>query len=204
MQTTVPIELRTPRLLLRPWRPEDLEPFAELNADPRVMEHFPAPLDRRESDALAAWTAEAVERQGWGRWALEVVETGAFIGFTGLAHPTFDAHFTPTIEISWRLAHHAWGRGYATEAATAALTFAFDGLGVDEVVSYTATVNHRSSAVMERLGMSHDPDDDFDHPLLEQGHRLCRHLLYRLPAERWHERHGRSEPAVPGPEAAAE
>ncbi len=183
-----PTELRTTRLLLRPWRPSDLEPFAALNADPRVMEHFPAPLSREESDAFAATTAEAVTRQGWGRWALEVAETGEFIGFTGLHRPTFEARFMPAVEIAWRLSHRSWGKGYATEAATAALDFAFDHLGLDEVVSFTATVNLRSSAVMERLGMTHDPADDFDHPVLPPGHRLRRHVLFRLPAARWRER----------------
>ncbi|GAA3145406.1 GNAT family N-acetyltransferase [Planomonospora alba] len=177
-----PVELRTARLLLRPWRASDLEPFAELNADPEVMEHFPAPLSREESDAFATATAEAIVRQGWGRWALEVSATGEFIGFTGLHRPAFEAHFTPAVEVAWRLGRRSWGKGYATEAAAAALDFAFDRLGLDEVVSFTATTNLRSRAVMERLGMTRDPAEDFDHPALPPGHRLRRHVLFRLPA----------------------
>ncbi|GHE32653.1 N-acetyltransferase [Streptosporangium violaceochromogenes] len=187
-ETGSPAELRTARLLMRPWRPSDLEPFAALNADPRVMEHFPAPLSREESDAFAAASAEAITRRGWGRWALEVAETGEFIGFTGLHRPTFEAPFLPAVEIAWRLSRPSWGKGYATEAATAALDAAFDRLGLEEVVSFTAAVNLRSRAVMERLGMTRDPAEDFDHPALPPGHRLRRHVLFRLPAARRRER----------------
>ncbi|GAB2810870.1 GNAT family N-acetyltransferase [Streptomyces daliensis] len=177
--------LRTPRLLLRPWRPDDLAPFAELNADPEVTAHFPAPLDRAASDALAARVAGLIEEQGWGLWAVEVVATGAFVGFTGLSRPAFEASFTPAVEVGWRLARSAWGHGYATEAATAALDFAFDGLGLTEVVSFTAADNRRSVAVMERLGMTHDPRGTFDHPRLPADDPLRRHVLYRVTAERW-------------------
>lgn len=175
---------------MRPWRPSDREPFAALNADPQGMEHFPAPLSRKESDAFAAASAEAITRQGWGRWALEIAETGEFIGFTGLHRPTFEAHFLPAVEIAWRLSRRSWGKGYATEAATAALDVAFDRLGLDEVVSFTAAANLRSRAVMERLGMTRDPAEDFDHPVLPSGHRLRRHVLFRLPAARRRERRG--------------
>jgi RimJ/RimL family protein N-acetyltransferase len=185
-----PTQLRTARLLLRPWLPSDRAPFAALNADPAVMEHFPAPLSRAESDALADASNDLINRQGWGRWALEVIDTGEFIGFTGLHRPTFKAPFMPAVEIAWRLSRRAWGHGYATEAATAALGFAFDQIGLDEVVSFTATVNLRSSAVMERLGMTHDPAGDFDHPVLPPGHRLRRHVLYRLSATDWRTREG--------------
>ncbi|GGS66604.1 GNAT family N-acetyltransferase [Nonomuraea spiralis] len=180
-----PIVLRTERLTLRPWQPSDLAPFAELNADPQVMEHFPATLTRQESDAFAAASDELISRQGWGRWALEVTATGEFIGFTGLHRPVFEAAFMPAVEIAWRLRRAAWGHGYATEAAGAALGHAFDRLGLDEVVSFTATVNLRSSAVMRRLGMTHDAAGDFDHPVLPPGHRLRRHVLYRLSASDW-------------------
>lgn len=180
-----PAELRTERLLLRPWRPSDREPFAELNADPEVMEHFPATLSREQSDAFAAASDDLITRQGWGRWALERLDTGEFIGFTGLHRPSFEAPFMPATEIAWRLNRRSWGHGYASEAATAALGLAFDRLGLAEVVSFTATVNTRSSAVMRRLGMVHDPDGDFDHPVLPPGHRLRRHVLYRLTASDW-------------------
>ena len=174
--------LRTERLLLREWREDDRAPFADLNADPEVMEHFPATMTRAESDAFADRIAARLDEVGWGLWAVEVVATGEFIGFTGLAMPRFEAHFTPAVEIGWRLARTAWGHGYATEAARHALEFAFVDLELPEIVSFTAVGNGRSRAVMERIGMTHDPADDFDHPLLPEGHPLCRHVLYRKPA----------------------
>jgi ribosomal-protein-alanine N-acetyltransferase len=179
------MELTTDRLSLRRWRLADREPFAALNADPEVMRHFPAPLTREQSDAFADRIEAAIEQQGWGLWALEEAGTGAFIGFTGLARPSFDAHFTPAVEIGWRLARGAWSRGYATEAARAAAAFAFDTLALEELVSFTAAGNGRSRAVMERLGMTRDPADDFDHPAVARGDPLERHVLYRLPATRW-------------------
>jgi ribosomal-protein-alanine N-acetyltransferase len=175
-------ELRTERLLLRGWRESDAAPFAALNADAEVMRYFPRPLTRRDSDRLARRAASDLERQGWGLWALEEHTTGHFLGFTGLARPTFEASFTPAVEVGWRLTRAAWGFGYATEAAHAAATFAFDELGLDELISYTAEPNARSRAVMSRLGMQHDPGDDFDHPLMPEGD-LRRHVLYRLTAE---------------------
>lgn len=175
-----PQSLSTDRLLLRQWQPSDAEPFARLNADSAVMEHFVAPLDRAASDAMAERCRAAIERDGWGLWAAEVGATGEFIGFIGLAKPNFDAPFMPAVEIGWRLARSAWGKGYATEGATAAAAFGFDVAGLSEIVSLTATRNRRSRAVMERLGMTHDPRDDFDHPRIPEGHRLRHHVLYRL------------------------
>ena len=173
-------ELHTARLRLRSWRPEDLDPFAALNSDHRVMEHFPQPLSREQSDLLAEQIVFDLRAQGWGLWAVEVTETRFFAGFVGLSRPRFRAHFTPAVEVGWRLAQDYWGRGFATEAAWAALEFGFDCLGLGEIVSFTSVDNMRSRRVMERLGMSHDPGDDFDHPSLPQGHRLRRHVLYRL------------------------
>ena len=175
-------ELETERLLLRRWRPEDRAPFAALNADPKVMRHFPALLTRRESDGLADRIETYMERAGWGLWAMEERATGRFLGFTGLARPGFEAPFMPAVEIGWRLQRSAWGRGFATEAARAAARFAFDELALEEIVSLAVVANERSRAVMRRLGMTHDPADDFDHPLVEQPH-LRRHVLYRLRAE---------------------
>ncbi len=178
-------ELRTDRLRLRAWRAADLEPFARLNADARVMEHFPEALSRSESDALATRISQNLTARGFGLWAVEVPGIADFAGFVGLAVPGFEAHFTPCIEIGWRLAAEHWGRGYATEGARAALGFAFARLHLDEVVSFTVVANSRSRRVMERLGMHRDPADDFEHPSLPEGHPLRRHVLYRLRRQEW-------------------
>jgi RimJ/RimL family protein N-acetyltransferase len=175
-------ELSTPRLRLRRWQPADREPFAALNADPLVMEHFRAPLTRRQSDALVERIEAGFEQRGYGLWALELRESGELIGFAGLSAPEFEAHFTPAVEVGWRLGHSAWGQGYATEAAQAALDFGFDRVGLEEIVSFTSTGNARSRAVMERIGMSRDPKDDFDHPGMPDGHPLRPHVLYRIGA----------------------
>ena len=174
------LELSTGRLALRRWRPEDRVPFAALNADPEVMRYFPAELSREESDELADRIEHAFEVEGFGLWAVEVTATGRFIGFTGLNRPAFDAHFMPAIEIGWRLAREAWGHGYATEAGRAVVRLAFGDLAIGSLVAYTAVENERSRAVMDRLGMTHDPAGDFDHPWLSQGDPLRRQVLYRL------------------------
>lgn len=173
-------ELRTDRLLLRQWRDGDRDPFAELNADPVVMEHFPATLSRAESEAFVDRHSALIDQRGWGLWAVEVRETGAFIGFTGLAVPVFDADFVPCTEIGWRLAASAWGRGYATEAATAVLTHAFDEIGLDDVVSFTYVGNDRSRRVMEKIGLRERLE--FDHPNLP-GDPIQRHVLYGCSAD---------------------
>ncbi|MGF1629722.1 MAG: GNAT family N-acetyltransferase [Kiloniellaceae bacterium] len=179
---TVPT-LTSERLLLRPWRESDLAPFAALNADPRVMEHFPAPLTPAETGAMVGRMRAALAERGFGWWAVEVPGVAPFIGFIGLSVPSFQAHFTPCVEVGWRLARAFWGRGYATEGAGTALRFGFDDLGLVEIVSLTAATNSRSQAVMRRLGMTRDPADDFDHPSLPTDHRLARHVLYRLRRE---------------------
>lgn len=173
-------ELRTERLLLRRWRDADLDSFAALNADPEAMRFFPAPLTREESDALAERWRSHLDAEGWGLWAVEVPGEADFVGCVGLARPGFEAHFTPAVEVGWRLARAHWGNGYATEAARAALSHGFGELGLDEIVSFTSKANEPSARVMERLGMTHDPADDFDHPRLPSGHRLRPHVLYRL------------------------
>ena len=178
-------DLTTDRLLLRQWRDSDREPFAALNADPAVMEHFPALQTREQSDALIDRNIPEFDGRGWGLWALEVKDTGEFIGFTGLNVPTFEAPFLPGVEIGWRLAKGAWGNGYATEAARAALAYAFGPAGLNEIVSFTATTNLPSQRVMQRIGMVHDEAGDFDHPRVEDGHRLQRHVLYRITRAQW-------------------
>lgn len=179
-------ELRTERLVLRRWRDDDRAPFARINADPRVCEHLPAPLTPAESDALIERIEAHFDQHGVGLWCVERADRPGCLGYVGLAVPAFEAHFTPAIEVGWRLDPACWGNGYATEAAAAALDDVFGRVGVDEVVSFTVPANVRSRAVMERLGLTRDPDGDFDHPRLPAGHRLRRHVLYRISAERWH------------------
>jgi RimJ/RimL family protein N-acetyltransferase len=176
-------EFATERLLLRGWRPQDREPFAALNADPEVMEHFPSTMTRQRSDEMADRLETLFEAQGFGLWAVEVTATGEFIGFTGLSRVPSEAHFAPAVEVGWRLARSAWGHGYATEAARAALAYGFEVAGLDEIVSFTTTTNLRSQAVMRRLGMTRDPAEDFDHPRVDD-ERLRRHVLFRLKAPR--------------------
>lgn len=177
------LPLTTDRLLLRRWRDDDREPFARINADPRTMEFFPAPLTRAESDALVDRIEAAIERHGFGFWALELRESGALAGFTGLNVPAFEAPFTPAVEIGWRLAPEHWGRGYASEAARAALDVGFERAGLDRIVSFTAVPNVRSQRVMERIGMRRVAGGDFLHPALPADHPLALHVLYELTAE---------------------
>jgi RimJ/RimL family protein N-acetyltransferase len=175
----------TPRLRLRDWRDADLPAFAALNADPRVMAHFPETLDRAASDAKAARVRAHFAAHGFGFWAVEVPGEASFIGAVGLAVVGFEAPFTPAIEIGWRLAAGHWGKGYATEAAAACLDHAFGPLGLAEVVAFTVPANQRSRHVMERLGMTRRAADDFAHPGVPEGHPLRPHVLYRLPRAAW-------------------
>ena len=172
------IESSTDRLLLRQWRASDREPFAALNADPRVMEYFPSPLTREASDALADRFESFIETKGWGFWAVERKADGRFIGFVGLNVPDYPLPFSPCTEVGWRLAADCWGRGYATEAAREALRIGFEVLGLTEVVAFTAVMNRRSRAVMERLGMAQS--GFFEHPSVPAGSSLKEHCLYRL------------------------
>lgn len=172
-------ELQTGRLLLRAWRPSDRDPYAALNADPVVMEHFPATLTRQQSDEHVDRILAAFDEHGWGLWAAEVPGETEFIGFIGLGIPRFEAPFTPCVEVGWRLARAAWGQGYAPEGAAEVLRFAFDEIELDEVVSFTSVGNAKSRRVMEKIGLTHDPADDFDHPTIPPGHRIRRHVLYR-------------------------
>lgn len=172
----------TDRLILRPWQEADLEPFARLNADPKVREYFPGLLSREESDYSVKVMSDHIDRCSWGFWAVSLLQTGEFIGFIGLQEVPFSAHFTKdtAVEIGWRLAFEYWGKGYATEGARAALHYGFTTVNLKEIVSFTAVQNMRSRHVMEKIGMHHDPKDDFDHPKLPAGHPLRRHVLYRL------------------------
>ena len=177
--------LTTARLRLRQWREEDLAPFAALNADPQVMEFFPKVLTRAESDTVAGRIRDHFARHGFGLRAVEAPGIADFVGFVGLAVPSFEAHFTPCVEIGWRLAREHWGHGYATEAATAALAFAFGDRALEEIVAFTVPANIPSRRVMGRLGMRRLPADDFEHPAIAAGHPLRSHVLYRLRRADW-------------------
>jgi len=177
------VDLETPRLLLRRWREGDLEPFAALNSDPEVMEHFPSTLSREESDAGVGRIKKHFEDYGYGFWAIEVPGQAHFIGFIGLAVLAFETSFTPCVEIGWRLARPWWGQGFATEGARAALAHGFDHLGLPEIVSFTVPGNVRSRRVIEKLGMRYS--EDFEHPRIDPGHPLRRHVLYRLSRNEW-------------------
>jgi RimJ/RimL family protein N-acetyltransferase len=172
--------IETPRLVLRPWQDEDVEHWVAMSADPRVMEFFPSVSERFEAEAMAARLRERLEQNAYGWWVVEVKGGPLFAGAISLQDVPFESHFTPALEVGWRLVHDRWGHGYATEGAHAALDYAFGTLGHHEVVAMTAAVNLRSQRVMQRLGMTHDPADDFDHPRLPEGDRLRRHVLYRI------------------------
>jgi RimJ/RimL family protein N-acetyltransferase len=176
--------IETERLLLRPWNASDREPFARMNADPRVMRYFPRTLSREESDRLADRATDGFEKRGFGVFAAELRGVAPFIGFIGLEVPEFEAHFTPAVEIGWRLAAEHWNQGLATEGALAVVRYAFDVLKQPALVSFTAQLNLPSRRVMEKIGMTRDPADDFEHPKLHPGHPLRPHVLYRLAAGR--------------------
>lgn len=178
------IEFDTERLRLRQWCENDRVPFAKLNSDPRVMDFFPALLNRAESDAMADRCQSLIAERGWGMWAAETKNTREFIGYVGLHTPILELPFSPCIEIGWRLAFDHWGKGLATEAARAALRVGFEQLGFLEILSFASVQNVRSRAVMERLGMR-DSGTDFEHPAIPQGNSLRRHCLYRLSREQW-------------------
>jgi len=174
------IHLETDRLLLRDWSGDDLEPFAAMNADENVMEFYPAVYSREESDVIAMRLQQDLDANGFGLYAVEVKSTGNFIGYVGISEVKFEALFTPAAEIGWRLSFPSWGHGYATEAARACLEHGFSELGFCKLVSFTTRGNKKSIAVMERIGMSRNPEDDFEHPNLPAGHPLRPHVLYRI------------------------
>lgn len=174
------VELRTGRMRLRTWRPEDRLPYAALNADPVVMEHFEAPLTRAQSDAHVDHIEARFAEHGWGLWAAERLDTDTFMGFIGLSIPGFEAPFLPGVEVGWRLAQEHWGMGFAPEGALEALRFAFDELGLAEVLSFTTVANAKSRRVMEKIGLVHHPEDDFDHPNVAEDSPIRPHVVYRI------------------------
>ena len=172
-------------MVLRGWTDDDLEPFAAINADPEVMCHFLGVKDRAGSDDLVRVIKSHFRTFGFGLFAMERRSDGTLLGFTGLAAVPFTAHFTPAMEIGWRLGSQYWGNGYATEAAKEVLRFAFEEAALEELVSMAIPANTPSTAVMRRIGMHHDRADDFLHPAFPEGHRLAQHVLYRLSAVEW-------------------
>jgi RimJ/RimL family protein N-acetyltransferase len=181
---SIPV-LNTGRLILRPWQAQDREPFAAINRDPAVMQFMPASLSAEESDAFVERIETHFNQHGFGLWAAQLRNPDQFIGYIGLAVPRFQAHFMPAVEIGWRLASEFWRRGLATEGARAIVAHAFRVLELPALVSFTVPANLPSRRVMEKLGMTHDPADDFDHPSLPEDHPLRRHALYRLTCAQW-------------------
>ncbi|MBH0065586.1 GNAT family N-acetyltransferase [Psychrobacter sp. SZ93C1] len=175
--------IETERLYLRQWRASDFAIFAEMNADLDVMKYFPKPLSPKVSDAIANKCSQLIKDKGWGFWAVSLKETDTFIGMVGLNEAHADMPFAATIEIAWRLHKDYWGQGYATEAARASLNFAFDTLGLDEVVAFTAVINEHSQLIMQRIGMS-NTQENFYHPMLDSNHRLAEHVLYKITPDR--------------------
>jgi RimJ/RimL family protein N-acetyltransferase len=181
-----PVAIRTERLLIRSWSDADAEPFAAINADPVVMEHFPSTHAVEQSGELMERAQRQIDREGYGFWAVEIARSGCFAGFVGISDVTDEQlAFAPAVEVGWRLAREFWGQSIAHEAAVASLGFGFDRLELGEVVAYTARGNERSRALMERLGMSRDPAGDFMHPALPPGHRVAPHVLYRIERATW-------------------
>ena len=190
-------ELRSSRLLLRHWCPEDRKPFAAINADPEVMKYFPSVLSFDQSDLFAETIQMGLEERDFGLWAVQIYDGdhgdgNPFIGFVGLSVPIWEAAFTPCVEIGWRLARPHWGFGYATEAATQVLEYGFNVLRLNEIFSFTSLSNLRSIAVMQRLGMTRDENEDFNHPNLDVNDTLCRHALFRMSDQLWHADKGSS------------
>lgn len=177
--------IETGRLLLREWREEDLPAFTAINGDARVAEFLGQTLSAGQTAEMVARIKTAFAEHGFGSWAVQIKSTGQFVGFTGLSIPKFEAAFTPCVEVGWRLAFDHWGRGFATEAAKAAIHFGFDQVGLTEIISFTTVANTRSIRVMEKLGMTRDPKDDFDHPNLPENHPIRPHVLYRLRKTDW-------------------
>ncbi len=183
--TTQESIIQTSRLILRQWSSDDLESLAKLNADPRVMEYFPSTLTREASNALLKSAYTHIEKYGWGKWAVTLIETGEFIGRIGLEEIDFQASFSPNIELGYRLGFEHWGKGYASEGAKAALEYGFNQLNLKEIVAFTPIQNLRSQLVMKRIGMHNNPSHNFDHPKLAEEHPLKKHVLYRLRAVEW-------------------
>ena len=172
--------IETDRLILRLFEEKDIEPLSFINQDPKVCEFFPVPLNRAETETMIRKFIDHYNKNKFSIYAVELKSTKEMIGFCGLFIPSFEAHFTPCVETGWRLGSQYWNHGYATEAAKTVLQYAFETLHLNEIVSFTAVNNIRSRRVMEKIGLHHNTDDDFDHPKIEKSHPLCGHVLYRI------------------------
>jgi RimJ/RimL family protein N-acetyltransferase len=180
-----PTILRTRRLILRRWKESDLLPFARMNADQRVMEFMLGKMTKEETRQSIEGVKKHFDAHGFGRWAVEIDDSGKFIGFVGISIPPYTLPFSPCVEVAWRICPEEWGRGYAPEAAKEALRDGFERVGLEEIVSFTTLTNLKSRRVMEKLGMQHCPDQNFDHPMVPEGHSLRRHVLYRMGKADW-------------------
>ncbi|HAT3869049.1 GNAT family N-acetyltransferase [Legionella pneumophila serogroup 2] len=172
--------IKTSRLILRPWRQSDLESYFLINQDTKVLEFLPGSISKEQINDFMQYQNQQLETRGYMLWAVELQDTGELIGFTGLNYFDKPAHFSPAVEIGWRLGSQYWGFGYATEGALAALDYGFNHLGLNEIVAFTVPDNLRSRKVMERIGMTHDVDGSFAHPKLPTDHHLSKHVLYRI------------------------
>jgi 3-dehydroquinate dehydratase/shikimate dehydrogenase len=179
------VVIETERLILRNWLDRDLPFFVKINQDPRVMEYFPALQNEEQSKNIIERCKQLYREKGYCLFACELKATGEFIGFVGLLDVNFEAYFIPAMEIGWRLAYEHWGKGYATEAAKSVLDYAFNTWSLQELVSFTTINNWRSRKVMEKIGMKQDPEGEFEHPLLAEGHPLRRHALYRITKDQY-------------------
>ncbi len=177
--------LRTARLVLRPWREADREPFAAMNADPEVRRYFPSVLSRAQSDVNADFLSSRFEHTEYGPWAVEIPGVTPFAGFVGMWNVSFDDPPRGRVEIGWRLARAYWGKGYASEAARAALAFGFERCNLEEIIAFVVPANAASRAVMDRIGLVDQPAESFDHPRVPEGHPYRWHLLYRLRRADW-------------------
>lgn len=177
--------LETKRLILRAWQKSDVESMFTINQDPKVMEYYPSLQDKAQTQRFIERINQHQNKHGFSLYVVELKSTGEMIGYVGLLRPDFEAHFTPTVEIGWRLASQFWGQGYATEAAKAVLHYAFTQINLTEIVSFTTKDNLKSRRVMQKIGLSHDPKDDFDHPNLDKKNPLCRHVLYRITKQEY-------------------
>jgi RimJ/RimL family protein N-acetyltransferase len=173
--------IETDRLILRTWRTDDAEPFFHINQDPKVLEFVPGPMTRERVQEIITYITEHQKQHGYSMWATELKASGEFMGWVGLNYVDWpDIHFTPAVEVGWRLGSRFWGKGYAPEAAKAALHYGFNDCGLEEIISFTVPENQRSRRVMEKIGMTQDMEANFSHPQFPADHRLSTHVLYRV------------------------